>query len=411
MFLKQSTVRNRSFLLVQSSDHLTGLIGATPTVTLSKDCAAFAAAAGVITEIGSGWYKIALTIVDTNTKGDLAFHCTAAGADSNDFADQVVTDLPGDSVASVGAAVTVTGTPSVNITQIDGNATNANAATLNLKQLNIVNSGGDALVASSTGAGGSGINASGNGAGTGLKATGGATGPGAKVVGGATSGDGLDISTTAGDGLSILPTAGSAIVATGNGTSKHGIVSTGGTAGTSDGVKAVAGVGGVDLRANITGNITGNLSGSAGSVTGAVGSVTARVTANTDQIVGVAPTLDGNGLLKVDVEDWKAAVAPANTGDAFARLGAPVGASISADVAGVPTATLAATVETNGSTITRTVRDTLKVLLAGLGGTRSGFGTAAPAIGDTAGLGKVRILGSAADGVGNATVTIDTTGG
>lgn len=37
----------------------------------------------------------------------------------------------------------------------------------------------------------------------------------------------------------------------------------------------------------------------------------------------------------VNVVDWKGATAPAMTGDAFARLGAPVGASISADIAEV----------------------------------------------------------------------------
>src|SRR6185312_11234590 len=61
------------------------------------------------------------------------------------------------------------------------------------------------------------------------------------------------------------------------GTSKHGLLATGGSAGTSDGIKGTAGVGGVDIRGNITGNVTGNLSGSVGSVTGAVGSVTGAV--------------------------------------------------------------------------------------------------------------------------------------
>jgi hypothetical protein len=55
---------------------------------------------------------------------------------------------------------------------------------------------------------------------------------------------------------------------------------------------------------DITGNITGNLSGSVGSVTGAVGSVTGHT---------------------------------AQTGDNYARLGAPAGASVSADIADVPT--------------------------------------------------------------------------
>ena len=40
-------------------------------------------------------------------------------------------------------------------------------------------------------------------------------------------------------------------------------------------------------------------------------------------------------LAMADVEAWLGAVAPAMTGDAFARLGAPAGASVSADVAAV----------------------------------------------------------------------------
>jgi hypothetical protein len=38
------------------------------------------------------------------------------------------------------------------------------------------------------------------------------------------------------------------------------------------------------------------------------------------------------GVMAADVEQWLSATAPANTGDAFARLGAPAGASVSADL-------------------------------------------------------------------------------
>lgn len=108
--LKQSTIRNRAFKLVSSTDHISAKTGASPTVNLSKDCAAFGAAAGAVTEIANGWYKVALTTVDTNTLGDLAFYITASGADDTDFADQVVVDLPGATVASVtGAVGSVTG--------------------------------------------------------------------------------------------------------------------------------------------------------------------------------------------------------------------------------------------------------------------------------------------------------------
>ena len=55
----------------------------------------------------------------------------------------------------------------------------------------------------------------------------------------------------------------------------------------------------------------------------------------------VANQVDANVL------DWKSAVAPAMTGDAFARLGAPAGASVSADVAAVKTVVDAIKVKTD----------------------------------------------------------------
>jgi hypothetical protein len=101
----------------------------------------------------------------------------------------------------------------------------------------------------------------GQGSENGLSVTGGGTGAAVAIVGGGTSGVGVSITTTSGDGLSITPTAGHGITTTGNGASKHGMSITGGTAGTSDGIHAAAGTGGVDIRGNITGNLTGNVSG------------------------------------------------------------------------------------------------------------------------------------------------------
>jgi hypothetical protein len=81
-------------------------------------------------------------------------------------------------------------------------------------------------------------------------------------------GPGLWIVTTNGaDGVSIAPTGGHGVKIQAQGASKHGVTITGGTAGTSDGLKCVAGTGGVDIRGNLTGNVTGNLSGSVGSLT------------------------------------------------------------------------------------------------------------------------------------------------
>ena len=91
--LKISTTYSRLFYMVQT-DHFTPKTGVTPTVQLSKAGTNFAAAAGVVSEIGSGWYRIGLTAVDTNTEGDLAFIATAAAADVANWTDQVVIGLP-----------------------------------------------------------------------------------------------------------------------------------------------------------------------------------------------------------------------------------------------------------------------------------------------------------------------------
>jgi hypothetical protein len=73
-----------------------GTAGQTVAVTLSKNGGTFAAAAGTVAEISNGWYKIALTAVDTNTFGDLAYHCTAGAGGPADFFDNIVTKLLSD---------------------------------------------------------------------------------------------------------------------------------------------------------------------------------------------------------------------------------------------------------------------------------------------------------------------------
>lgn len=172
------------------------------------------------------------------------------------------------------------------------------------------NAAGSGFTCSSTGSNGNGITATGNGTGDGFSPTGGATGRGIHAVGGGTSGEAFRLETTSGDALALLPTAGNGLTATANGLSKHGIVATGGTSGTSDGIKGVAGSGGADIRGNITGNITGTV---------------ATVTSLTN-----APTSgDFTAAMKTSLGT---AVGTAQSGDSYARLGAPVGASISADI-------------------------------------------------------------------------------
>lgn len=97
-FYKQSVAYTRTFFMVASSDHLTAKTGASPVVNISKAGAAFGAAAGAVTEIANGWYKVALTTADTGTTGDLSFHITGTAADDTDFVDQIVSFDPFDSV-------------------------------------------------------------------------------------------------------------------------------------------------------------------------------------------------------------------------------------------------------------------------------------------------------------------------
>ena len=73
------------FLMVDSTDHITGKTGLTPTVTLSKNGGAFGAAAGAVTELANGWYSLAGNATDRNTLGSLAIHASATGADPSDI--------------------------------------------------------------------------------------------------------------------------------------------------------------------------------------------------------------------------------------------------------------------------------------------------------------------------------------
>jgi hypothetical protein len=275
----------------------------------------------------------ALTVTGAQTNGSTVFGNTTMGTlTQTGAASWGATTIASEAITgalSVGTTTTLTGAVSLGSTLgITGVTTHTG---------NVVLSDGLTISAPST------LNRAG------LTVTGNGTGAAFALAAGAT-GKGIAITTTAGDGLSILPTAGDAIVATGNGTSKHGMRITGGTAGTSDGASFIAGTGGVDIRGNqtgnlvgtvstlttytgntvqtgdsfarigaagagltaidlpnqtmdITGNITGNLSGSVGSVTGAVGSVTgltaATVHADLDDIQARLPAaLTANGNMK-----------------------------------------------------------------------------------------------------------------
>lgn len=113
------------FLMVDSTDHVTGKTGLSPTVTISKNGGSFASPAGAVSEIGNGLYKVAGNATDSNTLGELWIHATGTAADPSDTAYTIVTYDP------------ISGPVPSNMTQIDGNATNGNNATLKLKSLDI----------------------------------------------------------------------------------------------------------------------------------------------------------------------------------------------------------------------------------------------------------------------------------
>lgn len=86
------------FLMVSNVDHISGKVGITPTVTISKNGGAFAAPAGTVTEVGSGWYKLAPDAADVGTLGTLVLHMTEATCDPTDMEFSVVAFNPYDAI-------------------------------------------------------------------------------------------------------------------------------------------------------------------------------------------------------------------------------------------------------------------------------------------------------------------------
>ena len=87
---KDDTSKAIVFLMVDSTDHITGKTGLTPTVTISKNGGTFASPSGTVSEIGNGWYKFTPAAADVDTLGPLLIHATATGADPMDIEYQVV---------------------------------------------------------------------------------------------------------------------------------------------------------------------------------------------------------------------------------------------------------------------------------------------------------------------------------
>lgn len=87
----EATAAQRTVLfhLVKTADQA-DCTAVVPVVTLSKAGAAFGAAAGVVSELANGWYKIVLDAADVDTLGQLAMRAAVATADTLDVVHQII---------------------------------------------------------------------------------------------------------------------------------------------------------------------------------------------------------------------------------------------------------------------------------------------------------------------------------
>lgn len=116
-----------TFLMVDSSDHINGKTGLTPTVKLSKAGGAGVTPAGAVSQIDAsnhpGWYKVTTHPVDVGTLGALVLSATAPGADPSDTKFLVVGYNP-QSSGNLGLLCLPTGTPGTNSGLPVGNSVN-----------------------------------------------------------------------------------------------------------------------------------------------------------------------------------------------------------------------------------------------------------------------------------------------
>jgi hypothetical protein len=92
--LQQGSTTAMDFLMVLASDHITGATGKTVTVTICKSGGSFAASAGSVSEISSGWYRYSPTAAETNTVGPLLLHASALLCDPRDASFYIVNYNP-----------------------------------------------------------------------------------------------------------------------------------------------------------------------------------------------------------------------------------------------------------------------------------------------------------------------------
>ena len=260
----------------------------------------------------------------------------------------------------------------VNLIQIDGQATNGNNATLNLKQLNIVNATGDAVIFTASGANGRGMVVTGNGTGNGASFYGGATsGSGCGMYGGGTGAGLWAISGTGATGNGISAVA--------NSTNGHGFASWGN--GTGNGMNITGGATGIGLKV-----VGGATSGAAISATSTSG----------DALYLYAGGGNGNGINAQGngVGHGIATAGGATSGSGIYSVGGGIGDGINAQSGAGATGNgiNAVSLATNGQGVSATGHGSGNGLLATAGATGAGI-RAEVASGGTAGI-YVNAVGS-----------------
>ncbi len=353
-FLKQSTAKNVTILMIDSSDHITGKTGLTLTTYLSKDCNTPATITPTVTELDAmnmkGVYKLALTAAHTDTLGEFKLMVSATGADPVDYKWQVCSYLPGE-------AATLQSDQAVNVTKIAGATVDANTAQLGVNVVNwkgsaAQNMTGDAYarLGAPAGASLSADIAAVNAKTTNLPASPAAVG-------------------------SAMTLQASAVQAVWDALTSA--FTTSGSIGKrlSDNVDAQ-----ISTRSTFAGGAVSSVTGNVG---GSVNSVNSPVTVGTNndklnyglssaavQAVwdALASALTTAGSIGKRIADYL-------TGDAYARLGAPSGASVAADIAAVKTQTDKMTFDASNriASNTKAVND---ATLAGAGTSGSPWGPA-----------------------------------
>lgn len=228
-----STARPLFFLMVDSADHISPRTGLSPTVTISKNGAAFGSPSGAVSEIANGWYQVAGNATDTNTAGVLLLHATSTNADPVDVAYNIVSLDP--DTAALTAAQVATG---VWQDATAGDFTVASSIGKTLYINNVVPGGSGGLLISGSNSGTTTLGALSV---TGITSFGGAT----NYTGIVTMADGLVVNrATAGSAVVLTGSAGSGATAGGDGLKLVGGASTttgGGTAGV--GLRVTSGAG------------------------------------------------------------------------------------------------------------------------------------------------------------------------